>query len=224
MKEIWFIRHGESMGNAGFATSDPATIPLTDLGHKQADALANYIKLEPDLLVTSPFTRTSQTATPTINRFHSVKQDVWNIQEFTYLSPVRCANTTMAERKGMVDEYWQLSDPNHTDGDGSESFSDLISRVQSMWQQLEKPEPDAKLLIFTHGLFMNALRWSAANSFAPLTDVSMKHFHDFHLSHPVQNCGILKCLLDLDKQIWLQPGIDDFVSRTTLAVGATNSD
>ena len=75
-KEIWFIRHGERMGNAGFATSDPATIPLTNLGHSQANDLSNYLNIEPSWIITSPFIRTIQTAAPTVKRFHPVTQQV----------------------------------------------------------------------------------------------------------------------------------------------------
>ena len=41
MKHVWFIRHAESASNAGSKTSDSATIPITDLGQKQAEELAN---------------------------------------------------------------------------------------------------------------------------------------------------------------------------------------
>lgn len=132
IKEVWFIRHAESMGNAGFATSDPATIPLTKLGHQQAKLLATYITLQPDLIVTSPYMRTFQTATPTIQYCHQAKQSEWQIQEFTYLAPARCVNTTANERKVMVDDFWVRSDPDYVDGQGAESFSQLISRIQSM--------------------------------------------------------------------------------------------
>lgn len=213
IKEIWFIHHGESIGNAGFATSNPATIPLTHLGHQQARYLSKYIKLEPDLIVTSPYTRTFQTAAPTVKQFHQAKQEEWNIQEFTYLAPGRCINTTVEERKDMVYDFWVLSDPNYIDGDGAESLSQLISRIQSMWQKLHQIESGSNILVFTHGLFMNAIRWTMAKEFAPLTQLYMTNFHDFHLTWPIPNCGILKCRLDTRNQAQFQGAIDDFVSK-----------
>lgn len=44
MKEIWFIRHGESASNAGEVTNAPDSIPLTVKGHKQALKLSEPIE------------------------------------------------------------------------------------------------------------------------------------------------------------------------------------
>ena len=51
---ILLVRHGESRANAGFATSEPADVPLTDLGHQQALDVADQINETPDLIVVSP--------------------------------------------------------------------------------------------------------------------------------------------------------------------------
>lgn len=69
MKRIWLIRHGESIANAGEATDDHKSIPLSELGLKQAQALALQIPKRPDLIVTSPYLRAQQTAMYTIGRF-----------------------------------------------------------------------------------------------------------------------------------------------------------
>ena len=62
MKEVWFIRHGESSANAGLPTTDPGTIPLISKGVLQAKALAKTIGKRPDLIVMTPYLRTQQTA------------------------------------------------------------------------------------------------------------------------------------------------------------------
>jgi hypothetical protein len=67
-----FIRHGESTGNAGVPCHDLATIELTERGHEQARAVAASWTQAPALIVTSPYTRTRQTAAPTIARFSGV--------------------------------------------------------------------------------------------------------------------------------------------------------
>jgi 2,3-bisphosphoglycerate-dependent phosphoglycerate mutase len=60
--ELYVIRHAQSANNAlpeEQRVEDPA---ITDLGHRQADALATWIKsISLDVLVTSPFRRTLQT-------------------------------------------------------------------------------------------------------------------------------------------------------------------
>ncbi|WP_367161082.1 phosphoglycerate mutase family protein (plasmid) [Kozakia baliensis] len=87
---------GESAANAGGATFDPGDIPLSARGEAQARDLANRLTEAPDLIVHSPFLRTYQTAAPTIARYPDAPVVVWPIQEFTYLSPMRCAGTTGA--------------------------------------------------------------------------------------------------------------------------------
>jgi broad specificity phosphatase PhoE len=67
-----FIRHGESTGNAGVPCHDLATIELTERGQEQARAVAASWTEAPALIVTSPYTRTRQTAAPTIARFPGV--------------------------------------------------------------------------------------------------------------------------------------------------------
>jgi phosphohistidine phosphatase SixA len=66
-----FIRHGESTGNAGVPCHDLATIELTERGHEQARAVAASWTEAPALIVTSPYTRTRQTAAPTIARWRA---------------------------------------------------------------------------------------------------------------------------------------------------------
>ena len=83
------LNGGESTGNAGVPCHDLATIELTERGHEQARAVAASWPEAPALIVTSPYTRTRQTAAPTIARFPDPPVEVWPIEEFTYLQPAR---------------------------------------------------------------------------------------------------------------------------------------
>ena len=71
-----FIRHGQSTGNAGLPCHDLARIELTELGWQQARSAAASWTETPSLIVTSPFLRTEQTATPTVARFPNVPVEV----------------------------------------------------------------------------------------------------------------------------------------------------
>src|SRR3546814_16303498 len=84
-----FIRHGENTGNAGVPCHDLATIALTERGHEQARAVAASWPQAPALIVTSPYTRTRQTAPPPIARFPGVPACVWTTEQFPYLQPAR---------------------------------------------------------------------------------------------------------------------------------------
>ena len=203
MRHIWFIRHGESEANAGLPTSDPDTIALTRKGERQAELVANEFKTQPDRIIYSPFSRTLATAQPTIQRYPSVPCEQWPIHEFTYLSPTRCVNTTIAERRPWVDEYWQRSDPHFVDGDGAEAFADLSGRVSQMFESLKESPPDAFYAAFTHGMFMNAILFSVMTDFSPVTAQSMALFKKLMETSPVPNCAILKCIITDDGQVYV---------------------
>src|SRR3546814_6741799 len=133
-----FIRHGENTGNAGVPCHDLATIALTERGHEQARAVAASWTQALALIVTSPYTRTRQTAAPTIARFPGVPVEVWPIEEFTYLQPARWNGTRSAERMPHLDRYWREADPDYCDGEGAESFSTLLRRCEAALTRLDR--------------------------------------------------------------------------------------
>lgn len=150
MKHVRLIRHGESAANAGEASLDHATIPLTPKGVGQASLVAGSFAKAPDLIVASPFSRAQATAMQTVAAFPSVPFEIWPIQEFTYLEPARCINTTVAQRRDWVEAYWAKADPAFTDGEGAESFLDFISRAQSFLDRLAE-HPAHDIVVFSHG-------------------------------------------------------------------------
>lgn len=204
-RAIWFIRHGESQANAGHATSDPQAIRLTELGRKQADSLAVFVPRSPGAIVTSPYVRTRETAAPTMQRFPEARHEVWPIQEFTYLAPERCRQTTAEDRRPLVDHYWTQADPDFIDGPGAESFAQMLARTRVMWHALQGLAACNFTLVFGHGLFFNALRWSLAKNRVPLSARHMSDFRDYHRISPVPNGSILKCQIDRKGQSWFAP-------------------
>lgn len=87
MRTVWLIRHAQSESNFGLPSFIPAAPPLTPLGIEQARYVAGAFSERPNLIVTSPYVRTQQTAQPTLERFPDVPQEEWPVQEFTYLAP-----------------------------------------------------------------------------------------------------------------------------------------
>jgi|SRR5579884_1332216 len=155
MTNVWFIRHGESIANAGAPTDDPATIPLSQKGWLQAAEVSKTFDRSPDLIVTSPFLRTYETARPTLARFPAAPHEVWPVQEFTCLAPATCVNTTAQQRHPRVRAFWNHGDPEHIDGHGAESFAQMLERVYAMLDRLE--ELDCGLVaVFSHGQFIRA--------------------------------------------------------------------
>ena len=155
-KNVWFIRHAQSTGNAGQVTTCPASIPLTDLGKQQAKIFGETFQIQPDLLVTSSYIRTEQTAQHFISRFPQVERQVWPLHEFTYLSPEIYKGTTMDDRRPMAFKYWEAGDPDLVDGPGAESLHQFIARIEKCFAKIDA-SPKNNIVIFTHGLVIRLI-------------------------------------------------------------------
>jgi probable phosphoglycerate mutase len=153
-----FIRHGQSTGNAGIPCHDLALLELTELGHKQAREVAASWTETPSLIVTSPYLRTHQTAAPTIERFPNVPVEVWPIQEFTYLEPARWNGTLSSQRMPHIERYWSEADSEYCDGEGAESFGDLLTRAKTALDRLAALPAGSLVYVFSHGQFIQAVR------------------------------------------------------------------
>lgn len=152
--EIWLIRHGQSIANAGEMTTAPGSAELTELGGRQAAMIAASVSRRPERIIVSPYVRTRQTAGPAIARFPEAAVEEWPLQEFTYLSPTKYDGTTLEQRRPLADEYWSRLDPAHVEGQGTESFLDMLGRVEAAWERLRRMQ--GFTLLFSHGQIMRA--------------------------------------------------------------------
>ncbi|QVX16687.1 histidine phosphatase family protein [Pseudomonas congelans] len=187
MKHVRLIRHAESAANAGEASLDHASIPLTPKGIEQARLVALSFTQPPDLVVASPFSRAQATAMATVATFSSVPFETWPIHEFTYLEPARCVNTTVAQRREWVDAYWSKSDPAFADGEGAESFLDFISRAQAFLHKLAE-NPGDDLAVFSHGQFINAVAWLVERKPQQIDGRAMADWRQYEIANHVPNC------------------------------------
>jgi|GEM_PF-554910 len=188
-KKIWFVRHGESTANAGGITSNHETIPLSLLGQEQAKRISREFRESPTLIITSPFLRAIDTAEPTLKRFPNTRREVWNVEEFTYLSPSNCVNTTAADRKGRVNEYWERCNPDYRDGEGAESFNDLLTRAKTAIERVGRLE-EGFIVMFTHAQFMRAI-WALLD-FTHEGEDAKSLMMRFRQLPRYKNCAILK--------------------------------
>lgn len=195
----WLVRHGQSLANAGGATRDFKAIPLTDLGKQQAQLFAERFLEQfgapPTLIVHSPYLRAQATAEPTMARFPNVPVETWPIQELTYLNPVSADNLTERERAPFFARYWERDDPDYHDGVGVDSFTDFLNRVRDMLRRLSELPPGARVVLFTHGYVMQAVRLQIL--FPDLTDREMmSRSRILNDSVPIQNTEILELKID----------------------------
>lgn len=183
------FRHGESDANAGSATTDPATIALTETGHRQAQNLADAFFLRPDLIVVSPFLRAQQTAAPLMAKFADVPVETWPIHEFTYLSPAKCSGMTVATRRPMVEAYWHRADTDYVDGEGAESFAQLMERVFDTQQRLASLAGTGihNVAMVGHGQFLQALRAVMDGTIPDVSSKTMQLFRQLEHTQAIRN-------------------------------------
>jgi broad specificity phosphatase PhoE len=189
-KDITLIRHAESQANAGAITLTPKSIELTERGHQQAKSLAASLDITPALIVVSPYVRAQQTAQPTIEKFPEALVEQWPVQEFTYLAPGRCRNTSMEQRVPWAAEYWERADPCHRDGDGAESFAEFLGRIQDFTAR-SSSRAESPILVFTHQMFIAGCLWLRSHSTAEPIG-GMREFRKYMLENVIPNVGMVR--------------------------------
>lgn len=210
MLTVLLVRHGESQSNAGLATSDPMQVELIDKGWEQAGDIAEFLNGSycPDLIVTSAYERTKQTARPTTRVFSFVPVEEWPVHEFTYLSMWHEHLSTTNDRQQAVDAYWQIADPAYVDNTKTEatkveSFQQFIDRVREVKHRLEQSELDT-IVVFTHEQFITAFVWLAQQDRLPdeVTSEMMKEFRAGLLAHPLPNGAIVRAEFHQEYEGW----------------------
>ncbi|HBB32040.1 MAG TPA: histidine phosphatase family protein [Cyanobacteria bacterium UBA8803] len=187
---IWIIRHAQSRSNAGLATIGPHDNGLSELGYQQSQCIPTAVKQSPDLIVTSPYLRTQLTAQPLIEQFPNTPIEVWQIQEFTYLTLPLDQPTTLLMRRPLTKAYWERCDPNYIDGPNAESFGQLMARVRTALNQLQQQSGFA--IVFTHGFFIKAMLWQILAAPTVIDAVAMRRMQEFSRGFRVPNASILK--------------------------------
>lgn len=198
-KIIWFFRHAQSMANAdkNFRADDFSipSVSLSPEGLKQAEELINSFSVAPELIITSSYTRTRQTAAPLLKKYKNVPREEWSIQEFTYLSLERCFNTTMLDRRPWVEKYWEKSNPLHLDGDGAERFVDFISRVKNTIENL-KNRKEGFIVLFSHEYTIAAVKYLLEKKPEEITPKEMREFREYFLSNRIPNATKVEFILE----------------------------
>ncbi|MBQ7516543.1 MAG: histidine phosphatase family protein [Schwartzia sp.] len=156
MKQILLLRHGQSILNLGLAAEDHTLAPLTEEGVRQAEQASRDLPFAPELIASSPYRRTVQTAEPIRKRFPQAKWELWNeLHEFTYLEPASCVGLTRDERRPRSRAYWQATDPDYVDGEGAESFRMLMHRAEVVSERLQARQENHIILV-SHEQFIKA--------------------------------------------------------------------
>ncbi|NRF40705.1 histidine phosphatase family protein [Pedobacter foliorum] len=204
MKEVWFIRHGESEANAGFIATEPSTIPLTARGHEQALELADSLSYKPELIITSSYLRTQQTAKPLLDKFPELTVATWPFHDFNLLSPKYCAGTTAEQRKPLVTDFWNRCDIHYHHGEGAETFFDFKARIIEGIKQLQQCEQDF-ILVFTNSHVIRTVWQYFIKREETIDSQCMRHFRDTMSMLQISDAEICKCIYLRDRWTAIDP-------------------
>ena len=198
MKSLTFIRHGESVANAGGVTMPHHIIPLSDLGRLQAQVVAANQLTPPSTILVSSMLRTHETAAPTCERFSLVPQVYSELDEFSVIDPDLIAGMYGPQRKPFVQSYWADADPQRRIGTHADTFEEFVARVIA-FTRIMPDLPDATV-IFGHGIWLGLLHWLLMG-YGIQDGGDMRAFRKFQLSLPMPNCAAFQ-LNHVDGSRW----------------------
>jgi 2,3-bisphosphoglycerate-dependent phosphoglycerate mutase len=211
LREAWFIRHAESVANAGGKTREAPSYSLSERGFRQAEQLSGALPREVDLVVVSPYVRARETAEPFLRQAAAARVEEWPVQEVQYLDPALCVDTTQEERRVLSLEYWERADAEYA-APMAESFVTFARRAQAALHRLME-RPEKKTFIFCHGQFISAVAWLILTRPAQIDCEAMRRFYRFIHGYSVPNCSVLPVYLHGETGwsaggLWIPPGVD----------------
>lgn len=197
LRTILLLRHGQTASNAGGVIQGHLPVPLNDLGHQQAEKLAQRLTKydsRPQIVITSDLVRAMQTARPVAAalRIPLIPDPVWrerNMGEFQ--------GKTVGDRRLWMAVAGDIETP------GAESRLDFRNRAVGALNDLLTRFPGKKrLAVVTHGGPIRMILQALVDGDLPLVE---------HQEKPptpeIINCSILR--LDRIRNAWSVGCVND---------------
>jgi probable phosphoglycerate mutase len=155
MGKLILVRHGESSGNRDriFAVN-PADLPLTQLGYRQAAEVAERIaaQFRPDVVVASPFLRARETARVIAESLRLPLQVEPRLYERDVGVLVGTSYDSLTSSPG-----YDRQSPWKWRPEGGESYEDVMARVAPILDRLAATHVERDVVIVSHGGVMQTL-------------------------------------------------------------------
>jgi len=185
---LYLIRHGQSQANAGGVTLENELVPLTELGARQALALAALLPESTPAVWSSPFKRSLDTAAPYCERLGVTAAVHAGLREFETIDTLTMRGSSFSAREAVLARYWLEGDPDARTGPAGESFREFCARVADVRSTWLPHLPDGTV-IFGHGMWMALLFWQMWG-FERVDHAAMIRFRRFQLGIPTPNTVI----------------------------------
>lgn len=193
-KNVYWIRHAESLSNIAESNQKIIDPSLTSLGYSQCEELKKYLQKNQiintiDLIVVSPLNRTLETCKNIIN------DNIINSVEIISLDEIRerinhpCHKRHSILKKKLKYKYINFNkiknnyDDMYNKFNGMEPETNVISRCEWFIKWL-KARKEKNILVITHGNFLLPMFSNILNN---ITNIENKNFFS--------NCEIRKTII-----------------------------
>ena len=156
MGRLILIRHGESEGNRDRIFTHTPEVPLTDAGHAQVRAAAEWVaaRYRPVAVVSSPFLRARQTAAILAERLALAVRVEEELREQSF---GELAGQPYAALRDSSDydpaRYWLWRPP------GGETLLEVAARAGAALDRVAAGAAGNDVVVVSHGGVMMALWW-----------------------------------------------------------------
>jgi broad specificity phosphatase PhoE len=204
-KRLWLVRHGQSQGNvardaaheAGHAVIDldlrDVDVPLSDLGHQQADATGRWFAAlpedqRPEVLLASPYIRAKQTAEaickagglaggakPTVLDERLREREFGVFDGLTTVG-IREQYPKEAEHRTKMGKFYHRPP-------GGESWADVILRLRSALNTINLHYADKRVLVVAHQVVVLCMRYI-------IEELTEEQILGIDRQAEILNCGI----------------------------------
>jgi 2,3-bisphosphoglycerate-dependent phosphoglycerate mutase len=180
-ERLWLVRHGQSQGNVARDAADEAgaheidiavrdvDVPLSELGHKQAEAAGRWFAAlprdeRPEFILSSPYVRARQTAGIICDQgalsgpaARTVVDERLREREFGIFDRL----TTVGIRERFPDEaaHRRRLGKFYHRPPGGESWADVILRLRSMLNTINLHYCDRRVLVVCHQVVVLCFRY-----------------------------------------------------------------
>lgn len=161
MTTIYLARHGESDWNAANRFQGLSDRPLTELGRRQAEALADELATtaSPSAIYSSPLRRAFETAAIVGTRTGLEPRPVDDLREVDVGGWAGLSRSDVESRFPEAFRRWLDGGEGWEDG---ESYADMSARVLAALTGVAESHPGDQVLVVSHGGPIRAIQAAAA--------------------------------------------------------------
>jgi len=203
---LWLVRHGQSQGNVARDAADEAglheidikvrdvDVPLSDLGHQQAEATGHWFAAlppleRPEVILSSPYVRARQTAEAIcaagamsapvkLVMDERLREREFGIFDRLTTAGIRNKFPEEAAHRAMLGKFYHRPP-------GGESWADVILRLRSALNTINLQYCNRRVLIVCHQVVVFCMRYI-------LEELSEQDILRIDKQAEVLNCGIVR--------------------------------